>query len=87
MDKNRLKELKQIAINIRKDCLDMQMKAKSGHLGGAFSAVEIMTYLYFELMDINPSNPYKEDRDIFIMSKGHASLSYYSILARRGFSL
>lgn len=85
MDKNRLKELKQIAINIRKDCLDMQMKAKSGHLGGAFSAVEIMTYLYFELMDINPSNPYKEDRDIFIMSKGHASLSYYSILARRGF--
>lgn len=85
MDKNKLRELKQIAINIRKDCLDMQMEAKSGHLGGAFSAVEVMIYLYFELMNINPSNPYKEDRDIFIISKGHASLSYYSILARRGF--
>ena len=47
MDKNRLKELKQIAIDIRKDCLDMQMKAKSGHLGGAFSAVEINDLLIF----------------------------------------
>jgi transketolase len=85
MDNSRLKRLKRTAIDIRKDSLDMQVEAKSGHLGGAFSAVEIMTYLYFELMDIDTDNPYKEDRDIFIMSKGHASLSYYSVLARRGF--
>lgn len=85
MNKNRLKELKQIAIDVRRDCLNMQIEAHSGHLGGAFSAVEIMTYLYFEIMDINPFKPYKKDRDIFIISKGHASLSYYSVLARRGF--
>ena len=85
MEKNKLNKLEQTAIDIRRDCLNMQMEAKSGHLGGAFSAVEIMTYLYFELMDIDPLNPYKEDRDIFIISKGHASLSYYSVLARRGF--
>lgn len=85
MEKDKLNKLEQISIDIRRDCLNMQMEAKSGHLGGAFSAVEIMTYLYFHLMDVDPLKPYKEDRDIFIMSKGHASLSFYSVLARRGF--
>lgn len=85
MDIKRLKELKQIAIDARRDCIKTQRQTGSGHLGGAFSALEMMIYLYFEKMNIDASDPLKDDRDIFILSKGHASVGYYSILARRGF--
>lgn len=85
MDDKRLKELKQIAIDVRRDCIKTQRLTGSGHLGGAFSAVEMMIYLYFEKMNIDVENPLREDRDIFILSKGHASIGYYSVLARRGF--
>lgn len=85
MNKNKLFILKKIGINARKDCIKVQKEVKSGHLGGAFSALEMMIYLYFEKMNIDPNNPLKTDRDIFILSKGHASIGYYSILARRGY--
>ncbi len=85
MDANRLKELKQIAIDVRRDCIKTQKLTGSGHLGGAFSALEMMVYLYFEKMNINVSEPLMTERDIFILSKGHASVGYYSVLARRGF--
>lgn len=85
MDANRLKELKQIAIDARRDCIKTQKLTGSGHLGGAFSALEMMVYLYFEKMNINVSEPLMTERDIFILSKGHASVGYYSVLARKGF--
>lgn len=85
MNKQEITKLKKLGVQVRKDCIEIQRIAKSGHLGGAFSAVEIILYLYFKEMKIDVQNPWKEDRDIFILSKGHASIGYYSILARRGF--
>ncbi|GAA0182749.1 transketolase [Clostridium sediminicola] len=85
MNNDKLLRLKRIGIDVRRDCIRVQKKVKSGHLGGAFSALEMMIYLYYEKMNIDPANPLKEDRDIFILSKGHASIGYYSILARRGY--
>jgi transketolase len=85
VDANRFKELKQIAIDVRRDCIKTQKLTGSGHLGGAFSALEMMVYLYFEKMNINVSEPVMTERDIFILSKGHASVGYYSVLARKGF--
>lgn len=79
------KELEKIAISLRRQCIEVQKIAGSGHLGGAFSAIEILTYLYFYKMNIDVLNPWKEDRDIFILSKGHASIGYYAALAERGF--
>jgi transketolase len=85
MIKNKLKQFKRIAIETRRDCINVQKSVKSGHLGGAFSAIEIMVYLYFEKMNIDIDDPLKDDRDIFILSKGHASIGLYSVLARRGY--
>lgn len=85
MEKSEIFKLKKLALDIRRDCLYIQKLVGSGHLGGSFSIVELLTYMYFEKMHIDPSNPQKEDRDIFILSKGHASLVLYSTLARRGF--
>lgn len=85
MDSNRLKDLKKIAIDVRRDSIETLKLVGSGHLGGAFSAVEMMVYLYFERMNINVAEPMMTERDIFILSKGHASIGYYSVLARRGF--
>jgi len=59
--------------------------AKSGHPGGSLSSADIMTYLYFKHMNIDPENPKKEDRDRFVLSKGHAAPVLYSVLAHRGF--
>jgi len=80
-----IQQLRKLAVVIRRDCLEMQRIAGSGHLGGAFSAIELMVYLYFKQMRIDCANYYKEGRDVFILSKGHASIGYYSVLARRGF--
>jgi transketolase len=85
VDQNELMQLKKIAVQVREDCIKTQKIAGSGHLGGSFSAVELMVYLYFEQMNVDPQESLKADRDIFILSKGHASLGYYSVLARRGF--
>lgn len=79
------KKLEKVAISLRRESIEVQRIAGSGHLGGAFSAMEILTYLYFYKMNIDVLNPLKEDRDIFILSKGHASIGYYAALAERGF--
>ena len=70
---------------IRKDIVSMVYNANSGHIGGSLSLVEIMHTLYFKIMNIDPKNPKMDGRDIFIMSKGHASAVLYSTLAHRGF--
>jgi transketolase len=85
LDKDKIDYLKKIAIEIRRDSIDVLKTAGSGHLGGSLSAVELMVYLYFHKMNVDPKEPYKSDRDIFILSKGHASIGYYCVLARRGF--
>lgn len=82
----RLEEkLSVIADMIRLNALNTIMCAKSGHIGASFSAVEILTVLYHWEMKINPANPKTVDRDIFILSKGHAAAALYSTLASRGF--
>lgn len=77
--------LKKTAIEIRKGILTGIFSAKSGHPGGSLSATEIYTYLFFEEMNIDPKNPKMENRDRFVLSKGHAAPGYYSALANRGF--
>ena len=59
--------------------------AKAGHPGGSLSAADLFTYLYFEEMNIDPKNPKKEDRDRFVLSKGHTAPGLYSVLAHRGY--
>ena len=78
-------ELSKIALKIRKNSIDMIYRAASGHPGGALSIADILTVLYFKEMNIDPSKPQKEDRDRFVLSKGHASAAYYATLAERGF--
>ena len=80
-----IEELKNIAKNVRRGIVDAVYSAQSGHPGGALSCADILTYLYFNEMNIEPSNPKMENRDRFILSKGHASPAIYSVLANRGF--
>lgn len=70
---------------VRRDIINLTANAASGHPGGSLSAVEIMTTLFFDKMNIDPENPKKEDRDRFVLSKGHAAPCYYGVLCRRGF--
>lgn len=78
-------ELKSMAKQIRRDIIEMVNAAGSGHPGGSLSAADILTTLYFEKMKIDPKNPKMEDRDKFILSKGHAAPVVYAALARRGY--
>lgn len=77
--------LKKNANEIRKGIVTAVHSAKSGHPGGSLSAADILTYLYFEEMNIDPKDPKKEDRDRFVLSKGHIAPGFYSTLAQRGF--
>lgn len=77
-------KLKEYAKNIRKNILLMTYEAQSGHIGGSFSATEILTYLYFEEMNINIENAKDINRDRFILSKGHATPVLYSVLTEKG---
>lgn len=85
MDVQRKKQLEELAWKIRTIGLKMVQKARSGHIGGAFSLSEIMAVLYFEKMNIDPANPQKDDRDRLVLSKGHATVALYPTLALRGF--
>ena len=67
-------ELQKQANEIRKGIIAAVHSAKSGHPGGSLSAADIFTYLYFEEMNIDPKNPKMEDRDRFVLSKGHVAL-------------
>ncbi len=79
------KKLSLIAEMIRFNSLATIAYAKSGHIGASFSAIEVFTVLYHKIMNIDPHNPAKPDRDIFILSKGHAAAGIYATLASVGF--
>jgi transketolase len=80
-----VEELKQMAVTIRCDIIEMIATAKAGHPGGSLSATDIVTALYFRVMNIDPKNPDWPDRDRFILSKGHACPVWYAALAERGY--
>lgn len=85
MDAHAVLNLKRIATNIRKGVITAVASAGSGHPGGSLSIADIMAYLFFEKMNIDPKTPKNPDRDRFVMSKGHCSPALYSTLAHRGF--
>ena len=78
-------ELQQIANEVRKGIVTAVHSAKSGHPGGSLSSADIMTYLYFEEMNVDPKEPKKADRDRFVLSKGHVAPALYSTLAQKGY--
>ncbi len=85
MTLNEKKQLQVIACKVRMGVIESTYGAKAGHPGGSLSAAEIYTYLYFKEMNIDPANPKWEDRDRFVLSKGHTTPGLYSVLAERGF--
>lgn len=78
-------ELQKQATNVRIGIIKGVHAAKAGHPGGSLSCADILTYLYFNEMNIDPANPKKATRDRFVLSKGHAAPALYSVLAHRGF--
>ena len=78
-------ELIQVANEVRKGVVIGTHAAKSGHPGGSLGAADIITYLYFEEMNIDPADPRRADRDRFVLSKGHCAPALYAALAERGF--
>jgi len=78
-------ELSKIANEVRKGIVKSTHSAKSGHPGGSLSAADIITYLYFEEMNVDPKNPRWSDRDRFVLSKGHVAPALYATLAEKGF--
>ena len=78
-------ELQKTAVEVRKGIVTSVHSAKAGHPGGSLSAADIFTYLYFEEMNVDPKNPKKEDRDRFVLSKGHTAPGLYSTLAVKGY--
>ena len=80
-----IKDLEKKANEVRRGILDEVYYAKSGHPGGSLSIADILTVLYFNEMNIDEKNPHWEDRDRFVLSKGHASVALYSCLANRGY--
>ena len=85
MDKKRITELSIIENKVRKNALTAVYSASSGHPGGSLSIAEILTLLYFEVMNVDPKNPKNPDRDRFVLSKGHTAPALYSVLALKGF--
>ena len=80
-----MKNLKALSFELRKNVLDMIYTAKTGHIGGDFSVMDILVTLYFKQMNISPENQEDENRDRFVLSKGHSVEAYYSVLAAKGF--
>lgn len=85
MNKSTLKELKKHALSVRKNVVEAVFSAASGHPGGSLSSADILTALYFEEMRVDTKNPKWEDRDRFVLSKGHCTPGLYSVLAEKGF--
>lgn len=83
--KTQLHTLETVAAKGRLLGLDMVYECASGHLGGSFSAMDILTVLYFETMEVDPARPHDPDRDRFVLSKGHCTPALYPILAQRGY--
>lgn len=85
MDQKQLKETRVLAARIRLNILEMIKHAGSGHMGGSLSIVEVLADLYENHMHVNPQNPKDEDRDVLVLSKGHAGPALYSALCAKGF--
>ena len=85
MEKTTLTQLKKHALNIRRGVIEGTFNAKSGHPGGSLSITDILTYLYFVEMNVDPANPRDEKRDRFVLSKGHCAPALYATLAERGY--
>ena len=85
MTSSEKKQLQITACKVRMGVIESTYGAKAGHPGGSLSAAEVYTYLYFKEMNIDPANPKWEDRDRFVLSKGHTTPGLYSVLANRGF--
>ena len=85
MEKARELELKRIANDVRMGIVDSVYSAGCGHPGGSLSIADILTYLYFEEMNVDPADPKKQDRDRFVLSKGHTAPALYSVLAEKGY--
>lgn len=85
MDAAEKRELEKTACKVRIGIIEGVHSAKSGHPGGSLSCADILTYLYFKHMNIDPKNPKADNRDRFVLSKGHAAPALYSVLANRGY--
>ena len=85
MEQNRITELKEIARKVRVGIIEAVHSAASGHPGGSLSIADVMTYLYFEEMNVDPKNAADPMRDRLVLSKGHCSPALYSALAHKGF--
>lgn len=85
MDETIKKQLQKTACNVRMGVLTGTYHAKSGHPGGSLSISDLLTYLYFAKMHVDPQNPNMEDRDRLVLSKGHCAPALYAALAERGF--
>ncbi len=85
MEENKKLELKKLAVQVRKGVIEGTYNAKSGHPGGSLSIADIITYLYFSEMNVNPEKPDCENRDRFVLSKGHTAPALYAALALKGF--
>ena len=85
MDGTTKKCLQVNACKIRKGIIEGVYNAKSGHPGGSLSIADLLTYLYFEKMNVNSSDPEDPDRDRFVLSKGHCAPALYAVLALKGY--
>ncbi len=85
MDKTKLIEFSRIANNLRVSIIEAVYNAGCGHPGGSLSIADILTYLYFEEMNVDPADPKNPTRDRFVLSKGHTAPALYAVLAERGF--
>ena len=87
MEQTKLATLREAAKQVRIGIIKGTHAAKSGHPGGSLSIADILTYLYFEEMNIDPADPKKADRDRFVLSSGHASALIYTMLHLTGYGL
>ena len=78
-------QLAKIANEVRKSIIKEVYSAKSGHPGGSLSAADMMTFLYYEEMNVNPKEPKDPKRDRFVLSKGHVAPALYAVLAEKGY--
>ena len=85
MERSEILDLKRTANNIRMGIIESVYSAACGHPGGSLSIADIMAYLYFKVMNIDPKDPFKEDRDRLVLSKGHTAPALYATLAERGY--
>lgn len=80
-----IRDLQKLSCDLRKDVVDMIVEGKGGHIGGDMSVMDVLVTLYFKEMNISPENMDDDNRDRFVMSKGHSVEAYYAVLAEKGF--